>query len=256
MDDITFDTIAKAVVIALSRRGALRLLAGTVITGLFEGLGSPEVLLAGGHKKHKKHKKKKPQGCSPLQTKCGNTCCHYGTFCCAGFCWPQGELQCCGTYTTLLEYQCCPSPHDYGCRLDQQCCGTTCCDPGKVCRDGECRTECSTTCSPGWFCCKDNCVQCPGGQEPDPATCLCQICEPNEEQCGGQCCRTGADQLCCEGKACHNKTTGDGVPVHCCNDGLGSIARQGYVCCLDSLGNPFSCEPGYVCAGDNCATAP
>ena len=267
MDGIRFDAIAKAVVRAHSRRGTLRLLAGSVFTGLLGGSRARDDLLA---KAGKKKRKKKKKGCSPLQTKCGNRCCPYDTFCCGGECWAQHThppaipVQCCHDHLIPQEEVCCPSGNS--CALDEACCGAaccppgstccgdgsccpqgstccgeSCCPPGQICSDGECRAPCGgIVCPPGFPCCNNQCqAPCDNGQVMDPTTCLCQDCPSGQSLCGDECC----DDPCgCDAGVCTNSW------YECGSPGASTCCYQGYTCCTNPV--PFCCSPlKPICSG-------
>lgn len=263
MDDITFDTVARAVAAAHSRRGALQLLGGVIslVTSL-SGMLWPASLdvTAENHKNRnnrKKDKKKKhpcekdwhscgERCCPPERTCCGHGrgCCSAGAPCCSHGCCGPGQT-CCGNGCCETGRTCCGSGETMGCcPLDQGCFNWLCCTPC-----GGPNGPCCELQFEGGICCQGMChLPCPEGTAMDPLTCRCECyqvlglevgteqacCPSGQSECGGQCCPTCG----CEQGVCTNNW------YMCGPEGAHSCCFQGYVCCPDQ---PFCCNPGHTC---------
>lgn len=237
MDANRFDSIARVVTAAGSRRGALAALLGGTLVPLLGPLDA-----ASKKRKGKKGKKKKKKGqgqCAAPTQGCSST------------------SECCGELVCGSDDACC-APIPTPCASHEECC------LGLCQTDGEGRPRC---CVPDGspcgaldrLCCSLNCL--PNGTcaatDPGP-TCLGPggVCEDTDECCGELIC-FGAINECCAplGGVCLSndecclgecQTDNDGEPRCCSLEG--AICNLGRECCS---GN---CRPNNTCAptGPNC----
>jgi hypothetical protein len=255
MNDVAFDTVAKAAATTRSRRGTLRLIGGAISLALsLSGtLWAASRDVAAKNKKKKRKKKR----CDPPHVKCGKDCCHLGHYCCGGkFCCLAGAVCCSDGSGCCPEGMTCCSDGLTCCPPGYACCDGTCCPQGQTCSNGVCCTPCGGSGGPcceqqfeGGVCCQGRChLPCPAGTTMDPDTCQCKCsvgsghvvgaeqvcCPPGQSECGGQCCPTCG----CENDVCTNNW------YMCGPEGDHTCCFQGYTCCPDQ---PFCCDPGRTC---------
>jgi hypothetical protein len=158
----------------------------------------------------------------------------------------------------IIAGDCCPRPESIGCTPEGKCipnckffagqfarqCGSNCCQPGQICKDGKCRPcphdSCTTPggaticCERPTTCCfnKQSAVCCGPhqtcrAQNRKSATCTCD----SGTKCGPDCCKKG--ETCCGGE-------------ECCKPGETCL---GSTCCVKSrvCGGISCCETGEYC---------
>lgn len=280
MDHQRFDALAAGFARAISRRGALRALAG----GLAGGLLSPAARVAA-----------KPrtcqgsgQACGPRQGCCSPPCC--GGVCCgeADVCLHHGletephraKPVCCPATQAAID-RCC-APGEIGCY--KTCCppetiacgaptklpdgtvlpGTCVCPEGMVYQNGACLClGVGESCPQGGGCCGSGVCVCPSKPPCDPEFLVCNAglgepC-PSDDLCSYSCCFDGicckglgfpcqGEGECCPGLPCTNGQCGFGVgeacSVHC--DCVTGGCDNG-ACCIFSADDRFTCTADDQC---------
>jgi hypothetical protein len=220
MDGERFDAMTRLVAARLSRRGALRALAGGLVgsvAALVGGDAGAERCLGDGEVCPTTRRLACCSGSC-----CQGACCPTGTDCTDGTCCPS--LQACGE-------TCCP-PENVGCTQNVLPDGTTfvgcLCAGGAVWDRAQNACVCATTCEIDEQCCSGHC--CNG------------ICCPNGEVCAadGRC----VDPKCCSGSLiCGRLSTED----FCC-----AHPQVDFCCCETESGAAFvgCCSLGVNCIGD------
>jgi hypothetical protein len=144
----------------------------------------------------------------------------------------------------IIPGDCCPRPEFIGCTREGKCipnckffagpfarqCGSDCCQPGELCRNGKCIP-----------CPHDSCTT-PGG-----ATICCEL--------GTKCCFNNRSAVCCgRDQVCHAAnqkqatcTCKKGTGTKCGSDCCGA----GETCC-GGLGTEQCCKPGETCTSEVC----
>ena len=243
MDAVQFDTLTRRLATSRTRRGALRLLAGTLGWSFVAPLRPEEAAAkcVGLNQSCKKPKKGRSLGKR-------RRCCS-GTRCDQGLCRADqcvfGLTLCAGRCIEVLS-----DPNNCG------ACANRCPD-GRSCCNGTCSTlqespncgACGTVCPAGTSCCGGTCVNLQ-----DPANC---------GSCGNAC-RPGQF---CQGGACVDRCTDDGqvcqTDAQCCrfpesvclNLGVTRVCGRNCVGaasqCLNIAPGPFCCS-GLTCVGGRC----
>ncbi len=206
MDGHTFDALARRLTVSPSRRGAIAVLGGALITAVL----GPARFAEAGCKKIGKSCDKSRDCCEGARCKKGKCKCQNGFSVCDKICYDLAN-----------------DPRHCG------ACGNACA-AGDLCREGSClpsdgdgddgggdTDECSPACPAGRTCCNGSCLD----TSLDPISCgACGVvCGAGVSCCDGVCIDTRIHLEHCGacGKACHRRdncvdgvcTTPDGCPV-------------------------------------------
>lgn len=267
MDHETFDSLTRfAAADGGTRRGLLRLLAGSALGSVAARLGlsddataktkrhgkrrhdhqpARQVQAAAKKRKNKnkdkrKDKDKPPTTCKPGSRPCSNgnciadlphMCCMDEEFCPGGGCRAKneccsGDRQCYGTTTCVKPNECCPAEKKCG---DGECYPQDGCCPGqKNCGGGVCvaPNECCELTGP---LCADECAE--------------AVCVNGEWKCRSEC--TG-DKTCCMGVClppCPNGCNVDENCAHCTEPPVGKVYCEGQDRCVDACGSGQRLHP-------------
>lgn len=260
-----FDDITRVVAAPVSRRQALKLIAGTVGAVLLSRfLGKPRLAMA--------------IECDDelYPYECADICCRYDYVCASTVLLNGG-----GTYGICCEqwvdHLCSTGDYGWCCDVDKLCgsepftcsecvegyeaCGDFCCDTaaGQFCCDPvhnlccEAGVECCYDLSGNGTCCPDGtrCVpEHPWGHLPRP-----NVCCPEDQACKGQCCPDGescfADLMCCPTDRVTPERDG------CCPSGF-LYHLPTASCCLEGIycGEVCCTAPGMVCRDGICQECP
>jgi hypothetical protein len=251
MDPSAFDTLARSIVAAGTRRRLLALLAGVPLAGAFS-TRSDETTAAprrkrrsirnrrqsGDDKDNRKGKRKgQDQAESKTDPSCGDTPCFSGV--------------CCGKDNT-----CCFPPANQ-CNLAGLCCAPNCagrqCGPDGCGNDGTCGR-----CPAGQVCTESGQCVCPLTLTPCPSGCCDSqgVCQPGNTNgvCGrgGGSCQNCSGTQCCNGSCCADarQVCGELLDVGsgCCyppgTRGVCNSGNLAQVCCADcdSSGCGVGCD--------------
>jgi hypothetical protein len=280
MDDTRFDDLAQSLTFDSSRRGALRLLAGSALGGVLAHLGleAAAACLAAG-----KTCSSGDACCSGFCGSRGSCClvkgkrCKRGAQCCSGLCNRRGRCACltdgkgCRAAATINccsgrceGGQCAPCPSGQnGCGgTCGRCCGGADCDDGIACTDdscvdGSCRSDAvHERCQPpAGECLTGICDILDGGCQFSSHCSLGEICEsgvcvcaPTSVDCGTHCCPEGWE---CFQSGCRGCSSGRPIcNGNCCG---GNETCLGGTCCPNTRVCGTGCCPeGQSCAGDAC----
>jgi hypothetical protein len=226
MDSERFDRWARTLAKPRSRRGALGMLAGGVMSLAARGRGAAQSGEPGGM----------CGGIAGIQCPDGFECVdvqdgcdpNAGGFDCPGICLPI-DYNPCAAILCIEGTSCCPQcggicvPHDVPCSED-------------LCISQSCN---QTTCGSGEYCCNESCSRCvPLGQG-----CTRELCPPGPPQ----------------GEPCGASSCGPGE--YCCNESCGICAPLGGGCIelyCEPPGDvgvpcgPTVCPVGQVCCNESC----
>ena len=201
MDANRFDSLARSLTVARSRRGAV----GSLLAGTLGLLGLAEAVAKKKGKGKKGKGKKKKDRCKKGEKRCDKKCCEAGQECIEGVCYSPC-VPACGTVGG--EQEICCFGFCANLSTDSQNCGQcgTVCAENEVCRFANCVCDgprCPTGAGTTRCCPAVNGVCCEGGKC-CPAGETCQegnICCPNGYySCGNSlCCPIG---LICAGVEC------------------------------------------------------
>lgn len=216
------DTLSRQLAATTSRRGALKLIAGTAGLALLPAFMRPAGALA----------QTPPGPCTSAgMTPCGGGCCNAGVACVNGQCGCPSGTTTCGT-------NCCPAGvacrggSTCGCPSGTTTCGSQCCAPGTACIGNRCGCsaggqQCGTftifgqpngpvCCKAGEACSRPGCMCCPSGTTPCGLKC-CQAgtaCKDRANSiCGGP---VAACLQCTETKECTGTGCGSTCNNGCC----------------------------------------
>lgn len=254
MEGRIFDQLTRAVSDAHSRRGALTLMAGTVLGAAVARI-SPVAAKKHGRGKSKKTKKK----CRKLNQGCGGkTKCCAGLTCAGGRCQNPPPPACtanndCGTGQICVGGSCVqPPPGQPECTVDNDCAA------GKICLNGSCvppQPECTVnndcgineTCQNGV--CVLNDFECAGDDDCDGnEQCVNGFCECLEIE-DGRCVRRCDSQTDCPGPSqCQNLAP---EPSPFIVDGV-CVDQPLLLCSVDRCSRNDDCQIDEVCVMQDC----